>query len=462
MLVGGWLPRYAFRRPRFAARDAGLMDACAACGAAAVAWCADAAADVCTRCAAINSDGNLGALADLVGGGAPARHPDRPTAALLDAAARRLGLACAHAPVLHAQLRELLGPQRTDALAAATLYIALRRDGRPVDLPAAALACESDTLHAAHIVTAARRRGVCPDICAADAQVYVGAQLATLARAPCAPPFDLHTATRLACGTARLIAAEFDIPYTMDATALAFAVTMHAAQAAARRPIAARALLALAPAALGAQPLGGCAAAPLLATPSASTILTRYAEVARMLAAATEALPWFAMRPRTKRVRDRERAALRRGSAPRRASLRDVATHLADVLAVHEQRARGPTRPWAIWQRSRERHAPAPAPAAPLTARLGLSSAALDTLTDADALFAAGELASYLRTSPERELLRRVRGWSEEEAPPAPPPPAAAAATAPPAPRVSTDPAKRHLFEPLAPSTQASFADEWD
>ncbi|WFD34313.1 hypothetical protein MCUN1_001152 [Malassezia cuniculi] len=420
------------------------MDACPACGSGPVAWVAEAAADVCTRCGAVITDGPdaldaLESYSEL-----EAREPRVPddlyrlgraslkrqgavrVAALIDAAARRLGVEAGRAPVLYTQLDELLGHSRAEPLAAATLYVSLRLDERLVDLPAVALACDVPFAAAARAVVAVCRLHVLPRVCPVDPGVYVEAQTACIAELAHGPKLDYAAAARLARGVARMANA-FDIPYTMDAVAFAYAIVMHALQGAAGKALAADTLLF--PEALEARPSTGCVAAPLLGTPSHSTILTRYAEVSKMLAHATEALPWFASRPVLRRERDRKR---RKGDTRRTASHNDIALYLADVVEVslHTPPPQGDS--WSRFQTVRTRtHQPSARPS--LAARLHLSGVDIDALSDqdVDALFAHGELDSYMRTPEESEFLRTIKGWDDVretqqapvEAPPGPPPP---------------------------------------
>lgn len=450
------------------------MDTCPACGAGAIAWVAEAAAEICTRCSAVLADGPavidaLESYAELdareprvpdnlyrIGRASLRQHGRGRVDDLIDAAARRLGVQVGRAQVLYMQLHELSGSARAELLAAAALYASQRLDGKAVDLAAVALACDVPLAAAAQQVTAVRRLRVL-SVSAVDPAVYVDAQLACLAALEHAPKANYAAAARLARGVARIVTS-FEIPYTMDPLAFAYAIVMHAVQGAAHKPTAASSLIEFAPTVLRARPPHGCIAAPLFGTPSKSTVLARYAELSKMLAHATEALPWFAMRPALKRERDRMR---HKGAAQRTASHHDIARYLGDVVDAFDARGPQTVRYWSQFQGVRSKPAAA-TPRAPLAARLRLDSAAIDAMSDdaVDTLFSDGELASYMRTSDETEFMRTVKGW-DASADAARVEHAAVEPQAR-APRLSVDPAKQPLFQPIDKDARREFTEEWD
>ena len=384
------------------------------------------------------------------------------------------------------------------ALGAALLYAVLRDDGRPVDLAAVALACDVPYAAATHALTTARALRIAPleRITVNDPALYTGAQLEYLEHAArgAGPPsvlaqlasVDYGAARRLAVGIARMCA-EYELPHALDAPALAYAIVMHAIEGAKRAPLPVRLLADEAPAAMQHRPASARLLASAPRTPeegaSRTTVLARYAEVERMLSERVAALPWLAVRPVSKRERDRRRRAPSQDAGVAR---RDVAYHLADAVTLYEKDTsamRDGERRWTT-RFAPLRRAPgedveapaAPAPA-PLAERLHLTADMIAGLSDEqvdERLFTSGELATYLRTDEEQRVLRQLKGWDVAEAAPEAVPEAAPAPTPAPTPAGAgpgSQPAARrgprirrdatHLLEPLDLSQQADEP-EWE
>ncbi|WFC96420.1 hypothetical protein MBRA1_003077 [Malassezia brasiliensis] len=312
-------------------------------------------------------------------------------------------------------------PRAQAAVAAAALYAVLRHDQRAVDVAAVAIAMEQPydavvralrTLRTHHPIAFA-------DAYVEDPGVYVGAHLAYLVRA--APGMGAPNGALLAnvklTETQRIGAAiarqcrQYELT-GLDVQPFAFAIALHALEGAAQRTLVIRALVPFAAHAMAEQPMHGCTAAP--ASGSASTILARYAEIGKMLAAAVASLPW---------ARPRKRQGARRHTA----------FYVGDLVAYWAQHGH-PTpeapRAWTSCFHApgadaarRDRRASIPSSSSSsssptLAQRLQLTSAAIDALSETQVdrlLFSRTEFTSYLRPPAEQEVMRRLKGWDVEE-----------------------------------------------
>lgn len=468
------------------------MDAvCAGCGAVGtVHRVPEIDGRVCTACAALADECALDAPVDA----AADAHEPWPTDAerrlrrhtydpehgrraahrrtrahytsMIHSAAVRMGYAYAseRSAALWGQVGATL-PRAQAAVAAAALYAVLRHDRRAVDVAAVAIAMEQPydavvralrTLRTHHPVAFA-------DAHVEDPGVYVGAHLAYLVRAapaagepngPLLSRVNLDEAQRLGAAIAQQCRL-YELT-GLDAQPFAFAIALHALEGATQRTLVIRALVPLATHAMAEQPVHGCTAAP--ASGSASTILARYAEVGKMLAAAVVALPWA--RP-----------------GKRQGARRHTALYVRDLVAYwaqhgHPAKTEAP-RAWTSCFHApgagaarRDRRgpiptlSPPPSPPSPpsLARRLQLTSAAIDALSDAQVdrmLFARAEFNSYLRPPAEQEVVRRLKGWDATER----------AATPPPAPLPIDTPrrlrAAPHLYTPLDPA-ELSEGSDWE
>ncbi|WFD32892.1 hypothetical protein MSPP1_003945 [Malassezia sp. CBS 17886] len=360
---------------------------CGACGAVGtVQWMDDAAAYVCVACASLRGGDDAWPDApdprvDVPVAPVPApplrrlrqRHYDPAAAraaahrahkasvdALLHAAATRLGyvyvvprasaafdqvFAAARAKCAPPQMRRW-GPAAY-ALAAATLYAALRDDGRLVDVAAVAMAADLPLASVRDACYTLRMLQL-PQFASLrvhDLGPHVEAQLAFMAAALRAPPptgrvpaaaplppvpacdaqqldalwpalaqQDAGLVRRLALHIAHMCM-EYTLSTSLDLRALAFAVVVHAYEGAQQATLPVRAMARIAPHAMQHVPATGWFFAAH-AAPSAgshSTVLARYAEVEKMLAMRVRMLPWVAARSVTKKERDRMR---RRRGAP--------------------------------------------------------------------------------------------------------------------------------------------------
>ena len=352
------------------------------------------------------------------------------------------------------------------ALAAAALYTILRRDEQIVDVDAVALAMDQPVTAVQHAWAELRVLPGVPRTALQDPSLYIPGQLAWLGGlgrdAACRALGELHAALLDVLSEVRTLALQlarvcgmYEMPWSFEASALGFAVVIHALEGTLQQPLHVRPLAALAAHAAdhAGWLVGGRTASP-------ATVLVRYAEVEKMLAGRVAALPWVAQRPRLKRERDRAR----RGDA-RSVVRADVARHMQDAVQLALREPSSSASWMACFGTPRgERTRIDRGEAVPLAARLGLSGASIDTLDDAriDALlFEEGEMASYLRRPAEREAICRIRGWSEAalevqpEVRRAPTPD-----TDRPAQRIRIDAGA--LVQPLDLARQMDHASEWD
>lgn len=449
---------------------------CAGCGAVGtVHLVADIGSRVCTACSALDEECLLDAPVDALasaqepwpteaerrlrhhaydpeqGRRVSQRRRQERYASMIHSAAVRLGYAYAseRSAALFAQTSTALR-RAPGAVAAAALYAVLRQDARAVDVTAVAIAMEQPYDAVARAVRTLRTQhgGPFGGVAVEDPSVYVGAHIAFLADAAtelAAPNGTLLR--RVQAADAQRIATaiatrcrQYELT-GLDAQAMAYALALHALEGALQHTLVIRTLVPLAPRAMAARPALGCLAAP--PSGSATTILARYAEIGKLLAADVAQLPW---------ARPRKRASGRAHTA----------FYVRDLVALWEKNglppAPTPPEPWT--QHFRAPPTPArgartsPPPAPTLAQRLRLTSDAIDALSDAQVdrlLFARTELATYLRPPAEQEVVRRLKGW--DAAPPAPPP-------------VPTDTPRRlrgaaHLYTPMDPA-ELSEGSDWD
>lgn len=461
------------------------MDAvCAGCGAVGtVHRVPEIDGRVCTACAALAEECVLDAPVDAAAGAHEAwptdaerrlrRHTYDPEhgrraahrrthahyTSMIHSAAVRMGYAYAseRSTALWGQVGATL-PRAQAAVASAALYAVLRHDQRAVDVAAVAIAMEQPydavvralrTLRTHHPVAFA-------DAYVEDPGVYVGAHLAYLVRA--APEMGepnsallthvkLAEAQRLGAAIARQCR-QYELT-GLDAQPFAFAIALRALEGAVQRTLVIRALIPFAVHAMAEQPMHGCTAAP--ASGSSSTILARYAEIGKMLAAGVASLPW---------TRPGKRQGVRRHTA----------FYVGDLVAYwaqHGHPAPEASRTWTSCFHApgadatrRDRRGSTPSLSSPpsLARRLQLTSAAIDALSEAQVdrlLFSRAEFTSYLRPPAEQEVVRRLKGWDAVER----------IATPPPAPLPIDTPrrlrAAPHLYMPLDPG-ELSEGSDWE
>ena len=402
------------------------------------------------------------------------------------------------------------------ALAAASLYAVLRRDHRAVDLAAVAVATEQASSAVSHACAMLRHATphLLPRPLPNDPELYLDAELTFLAtkvpssawvsvlRAPKGIfPLDAKRVRELATKLLS-VCKTYEIPYSLEAPSFAYAILMHAIEGAYRRAMPVRALAKWAPdAAAYAYEDARCVlVAPIHA--SVSTVLSRYAEMEKMLAALVQAVPWANERPVSKRERDRSRHSTRAG-AVRHVARSDVVVYMSDALELATRtltpcpvlwthafgaKPRGMTTNAQSKNDSDEKsrrcdggerndredndflgslldndvvdieNTCAPQSTAE---QLGLTGAQIDALSESEVdalLFKPDEMDRYFRSVPEQALWRRLKGWDAE--PPTNESDEASARTPAASKRVRLYVDQAHLRVPIAQETDG--ASDWD
>ena len=294
----------------------------------------------------------------------------------------------------------------------------------------------------------------------------------------------------------------YEIPYSLEAPSFAYAILMHAIEGAYRRAMPVRALANWAPdaAAYAYEDTRCVLVAPIHA--SVSTVLSRYAEMEKMLAALVQAVPWANERPVSKRERDRSRHSTRAG-AVRHVARSDVVVYMSDALELATRKLtpcpvlwthafgakpRGMTTNAQSKNDSDEKSRRCDggerndredndflgslldndvvdientcAPQS-IAEQLGLTGAQIDALSESEVdalLFKPDEMDRYFRSVPEQALWRRLKGWDAEL--PTKESDEASARTPAASKRVRLYVDQAHLRVPIAQETDG--ASDWD
>ncbi|WFD24964.1 hypothetical protein MEQU1_003671 [Malassezia equina] len=393
---------------------------------------------------------------------------------MLQGACLRLGWehAATQARALFERAHAVLAPQRARArwgawaaaLAAVCLYASLRESGHLVDIDAIAAATDQPTDAVVHACAAWNREPHLPRVRVSDPDLYWRRYLCYLETHPIQalahmrrpiPWPRVHTTTE----QLYQLCARYEWA-GLDAQPFAYAMVMHAMEGAMERALPMRSL------AEAAAPVLSCDLGDgwLLGPPrgSVATILARYAEMQKMLAVHVQRLPWVAARPVTKKERDRTRHQA--PGTPRSVSRADVARYMKDAMQVAAQAPEPATRPsWTHVYGRPTKVASARAlstPAPSMAARLGLSAARIDALSEAQVdayLFEPDEWSSYVRTPEEQARWERLKGW---DVAPAVPPAEPSDAPVRKRPRIAQE--KVHLTQPLDLAQQTDSAADWD